>query len=98
MAARVRAIVAAAVLAAAPAAAGELFGPLPPGPGRDEVEYTCSACHSLAIVKQQRLSRAVWDGLLVWMVEEQGMPDPDADERSLILDYLAEHFSPDTPR
>jgi len=94
---RLCAIAAAAALAA-PATAGELFGALPAGPGHDEVEITCSACHSLAIVKQQRLNRTVWDQLLVWMVEEQGMPELDGDERALILDYLAAHFGPHVPR
>ncbi|MDX1402307.1 MAG: hypothetical protein R3245_10320 [Kiloniellales bacterium] len=65
---------------------------LPPGPGREEVYYSCQACHSLAIVKQQGLSRESWDETLVWMVEEQGMPEPDPVERNLILDYLANHY------
>ena len=90
-----RAAAAAAALAAAPAAAAN---DLPAGPGSDLVEGACAACHSLAIVTQQRLSRAVWDDVLAWMVEEQGMPALEADERALVLDYLAEHFAPDTPR
>lgn len=31
---------------------------------------------------------------LVWMVEEQGMPEPDEATWALILDYLAEHYGP----
>ncbi|MDX1424050.1 MAG: hypothetical protein R3322_12985 [Kiloniellales bacterium] len=69
---------------------------LPPGPGREEVFYGCQACHSLRIVVQQGLSRSRWDKTLTWMVEEQGMPEPDKDERALILDYLAEHYGPDS--
>jgi len=65
---------------------------LPPGPGREEVFYTCQACHSLAIVKQQGLPRYAWDDLLVWMVEEQGMPPLDPPERALVLGYLATYF------
>jgi cytochrome c len=56
--------------------AGDWDG-LPPGSGREEVYYSCQACHSLAIVKQQGLSRESWDETLVWMVEEQGMPEID---------------------
>jgi hypothetical protein len=52
----------------------------------------CNACHSLAIVKQQRLSRDVWDKLLDWMVEEQGMAEQTPERRLLILDYLAANF------
>ena len=69
---------------------------LPPGPGREEVFYGCQACHSLRIVVQQGLTRHSWDETLTWMVEEQGMPEPDEDERTLILDYLAEHYGPDS--
>ncbi|HET6922573.1 MAG TPA: c-type cytochrome [Anaeromyxobacteraceae bacterium] len=69
------------------------FGPnWPAGPGQVEAGRLCAACHSLAIVKQQRLSRARWDKLLDWMVESQGMAAPAAEQRALILDYLAAHF------
>ncbi|HSN93364.1 MAG TPA: hypothetical protein VLS93_19190, partial [Anaeromyxobacteraceae bacterium] len=71
------------------------FGPgWPAGPGQVETGQLCGACHSLAIVKQQRLSRARWDRLLDWMVEEQGMAAQPPDRRALILDYLAAHFGP----
>lgn len=65
---------------------------LPPGAGREEVYYTCQACHSLAIVKQQGLSRESWDETLAWMVEEQGMPELETAERDLILDYLSSRY------
>nr|VFJ93607.1 MAG: hypothetical protein BECKH772B_GA0070898_100478 [Candidatus Kentron sp. H]VFJ94040.1 MAG: hypothetical protein BECKH772A_GA0070896_100658 [Candidatus Kentron sp. H]VFK01249.1 MAG: hypothetical protein BECKH772C_GA0070978_100617 [Candidatus Kentron sp. H] len=72
--------------------AGARWGGLPPGPGREDVFYTCQICHSLAIVKQQALDRSAWDETLTWMVEEQGMREPDAERRRRILDYLATHF------
>lgn len=68
------------------------WGGLPPGPGREEVYYACTACHSIRMVTQQGLNRKRWDDTLVWMVEEQGMDALAAEERNLILDYLAEHF------
>ncbi len=75
-----------------PAAAAD-FGPdWPAGPGQAETGQLCNACHSLAIVKQQQLSRDNWDKLLVWMVEEQGMAEQSPERRALILDYLATHF------
>lgn len=74
------------------------FMGLPPGPGREEVFYTCSACHSIRMVTQQRLRRDVWDETLTWMVEEQEMPELEADERQVILDYLATFLSDTTPR
>lgn len=67
---------------------------LPPGPGREEVFYTCQACHSLRIVVQQGLTRHSWEETLTWMVEEQGMPEPDEETLSLILDYLAANYGP----
>ncbi|MBK5939113.1 c-type cytochrome [Halochromatium roseum] len=66
---------------------------LPPGPGREEVYYTCTACHSIRMVTQQGLSRERWDETLEWMVEEQGMAEiEDPAVRDLILDYLATHY------
>ena len=65
---------------------------LPADPGRDEVFGICGACHSLMIVKQQGLDRDAWEETLVWMVEEQGMPELDPETLSLILDYLARHY------
>ena len=71
---------------------------LPAGPGREEVFYTCQACHSLAIVKQQGLDRDSWDESLVWMVEEQEMEPLDPEDRKLVLDYLATHFGRDSSK
>ncbi|MFQ5955317.1 MAG: hypothetical protein ACE5JZ_09670 [Kiloniellales bacterium] len=76
----------------------EDFQGLPPGPGREEVFYTCTACHSIMLVKQQRLRRDVWDETLDWMVEEQDMPELDPDQRKIILDYLSTYLSATTPR
>jgi cytochrome c len=72
----------------------EDWGGLPPGPGREEVYYGCQACHSLRIVVQQGLSRDSWDETLVWMVDEQGMPELEPEEHELILDYLAKNYGP----
>jgi cytochrome c len=64
----------------------------PPGPGQAEAGRLCNSCHSLTLVKQQKLSRKTWDQLLVWMVEEQGMAEQSPETRELILGYLTEHF------
>jgi len=80
--------------AAAQQANADDFGGLPPGPGQEEVYYTCQPCHSLMIVVQQGLTRDSWDETLVWMVEEQGMPELEPAERDLILDYLAQNYGP----
>ena len=41
-----------------------LGGDWPAGPGPDLTRYLCGTCRSLAIVKQQGLSRTDWDELL----------------------------------
>lgn len=68
---------------------------LPDAPGREEVAAYCGACHSLNLVVQQGLTRQAWTELLVWMVEEQGMPELDTAEHKLVIDYLAKYVGPD---
>jgi cytochrome c len=58
----------------------------------------CGACHSLRLVLQQRLSRDTWDDTLVYMVEEQAMPEIDPPDRKLVLDYLGKYLGRDVPR
>jgi len=71
------------------------FYPLPPGEGVDEVYYGCIACHSLRTVTNGAYSRAVWDELLDWMVDDQGMMEPEPDIRDVMLDYLATYIGED---
>ena len=71
---------------------------MPDHPGKEEVFYTCNACHSIRLVTQQRLPRDRWDQLLDWMVAEQGMAELTAEERQVILQYLATQYGPDVPR
>ena len=71
---------------------------MPDQPGREEVFYTCNACHSIHLVTQQRLPRERWDQLLDWMVKEQGMAELTTQQRRVILQYLATHYGPDVPR
>jgi hypothetical protein len=86
---------------AVPAAAQDddaALAALPDHAGKEEVYYTCSACHSIRLVSQQRLARGRWDQLLDWMVAEQGMTELAPEDRALILDYLEAAFGPDAPR
>lgn len=80
----------------APAWAGD-YGVLHEAPGVEETYIYCSACHSERLVAQQGLTREKWDHLLDWMVEEQGMTELEPEERTIILDYLAEHYNTDRP-
>ncbi len=69
------------------------LGGLPDAPGAEDTYYLCSACHSIALVTQQRLTDERWNYLWDWMVREQGMPEQDAETRQAILSYLQTHFS-----
>src|SRR5262245_8314428 len=61
--------------------------PLPEGPGREQVQATCGACHSLGNITNSRgNSRQGWDGLTKSMT---AMPDP---LRGQVLEYLASHY------
>lgn len=71
---------------------------LPLGPGAEEVEVYCSACHSLRTVAQQGLKRSDWDELLEWMVDEQEMDPLDDTDRQLVLDYLARNVNAEARR
>lgn len=79
--------------AAAVAGPAKDYGPdWPAGPGSAEAGQLCDSCHSLTLVKAQKLPRKTWDKLLDWMVEEQGMAEQTPEARERILDYLATHF------
>jgi len=67
---------------------------LPAGPGQEETFYTCTACHGLALVKSQGMSRERWNDTISFMVRTHNMPEPTAEERELIVSYLAEQFPP----
>jgi hypothetical protein len=69
------------------------FDNLPDTPGVEDTFYLCTACHSAAIIKQQRLTPARWDYLWTWMVQQQGMPEQDPETKEAILSYLKRHFS-----
>ena len=69
-------------------AVAESEPPLPQGPHRDVVEETCTACHSAAIILQNRMSRKRCDETITWMQNEQGLMDLPSQTRNQILDYL----------
>lgn len=67
---------------------------LPEGKGRDVTFYTCTACHGVALIKAQGLTRDLWDSTFDLMLEKHRMPPVKAAERAEILDYLSEQFPP----
>lgn len=92
----IRAAALALALVAVPAAAQmpETEDVLPAGPGREVVFPLCTACHASAVIRRSGLTRERWDELMDWMTERHGMPPLEGEQRTVIVDYLAEHFPP----
>jgi len=67
---------------------------LPEGKGREVTFYTCTACHGVALIKAQGLTRDLWDSTFDLMLEKHRMPPVKPADRAEILDYLAEQFPP----
>ena len=72
-----------------------LFGGMPDDEGRLEVFGFCSGCHSIDLVLQQGLTRAVWEDVLVEMVRDQEMAPLRDDDRRKVLDYLEQYYGPE---
>ena len=73
----------------------ELFRGMPADEGRLQVFGFCASCHSIDLVLQQGLSRAVWEEVLVDMVNEHQMVPLEPEIRVKVLDYLEEYYGPD---
>ncbi|MCY3814759.1 MAG: hypothetical protein OXG59_00520 [Gammaproteobacteria bacterium] len=72
-----------------------LFRGMPDDDGRLQVFGFCGSCHSIDLVLQQGLSRAVWEQVLVEMVRDHEMAPLQPDVRVKVLDYLEEYYGPD---
>jgi hypothetical protein len=70
---------------------------LPDFKGREETFGYCIGCHSFRVVGRQGMDRARWDQTLTWMTDKHNMPEPDAETRKLLLDYLAQAYPADSP-
>jgi hypothetical protein len=69
----------------------------PPGPGRDDTFYSCTACHGFKLVAQQGMNRRQWEDSLQLMMDKHGMPKLDDKERKVVLDYLEATYPPRAP-
>lgn len=67
---------------------------LPDGTGRDETFYGCTACHGLAIVVRQGLTRQGWEDMLQLMYTRHNMAELPREDEAAILTYLTEKFPP----
>lgn len=61
------------------------------GPGWEDVRAHCGACHSLALVTQNRGDAEHWRSLIRWMQASQNLWDLGPAETQ-IVDYLAAHY------
>ncbi len=82
-----------AVLIAVPALAQDQEIKLKPGPGLQQVEGNCGACHSLAYIPMNSafLNAAGWNAEVTKMIKAMGAPIPDADAKA-IEEYLAKNY------
>ena len=69
----------------------------PPGEGREETFYACTACHGFKLVAQQGMTRAQWDDSINLMIRRHNMPPLDDKDRGVLLDYLAAAYPPRAP-
>ncbi len=69
----------------------------PPGPGREDTFYSCTACHGFKLVAQQGMNRRQWEDSLQLMTDKHGMPPLPAKERETVLKYLEATFPPRAP-
>jgi hypothetical protein len=65
---------------------------LPEGEGRDLVWVHCNICHDLWLVRQQRLDRGAWKGVLNDMKNFGAFFSEE--QRGVILDYLVKNYGP----
>ncbi len=63
--------------------------------GKELFESYCGACHSIMLPKSQRLDRNNWAWVIEDMVNDMGCAIKE-DEQVLVIDYLAEHFGPNS--
>src|SRR3546814_19233745 len=75
---------------------GQSLGPsaLPEGPGKEQVESVCTACHPASqITRSSGYTQADWSELTATMIDLSGHPE----RREEITGYLAAHFPPNQP-
>jgi len=93
---RALAIALLAAVATAPAAAQEKPVTLKKGPGVEQVEANCGACHSLDYIQMNSpfMTSSTWDAEISKMIKVFGAPISEADARA-IGDYLKANYGSD---
>jgi hypothetical protein len=59
--------------------------------GWEQVQANCSACHSLSLVTQNRMTRSNWINAIRWMQKKQGLWELGNAETA-IIDYLEKNY------
>lgn len=62
--------------------------------GWQQVQTTCTTCHSAQLITQNSGSREVWHSRILWMQDTQGLQQLAPELEATILDYLAENYGP----
>ena len=68
---------------------------LPKDPGWELVRAHCGACHSHAVIRQQRGDHAFWRATIERMQDQHGLWAFDTETHRTIVDYLAQAFAAD---
>ena len=89
------AVCVAAVLLPLPALADEKPVELKQGPGLEQVENNCGACHSLDYIPMNSpfLDAKGWEAEVTKMIKAYGAPIDDADAKA-IAEYLKANYGP----
>ena len=64
--------------------------------GWQEVQATCTECHSSLLITQNSGDKAVWESRIRWMQETQGLQALAPELEESILDYLAANYGQKT--
>tara|TARA_B100001094_G_C17646967_1_gene537758 strand:- start:254 stop:523 length:270 start_codon:yes stop_codon:yes gene_type:complete len=57
------------------------------------LKYSCSSCHSLNIIYQQRLNEERWKEIILLMYNENGMTKLDKKYEDRLIKYLSKNYN-----
>ena len=80
---------------AAPAPATDAASGLVIAQGWDLVRAHCGACHSHALLTQQRGDELFWADIIARMQRDHGLWHIGTAQQETMTGYLAEHYAPD---
>ena len=60
---------------------------------QDILKFSCSSCHSLNIVYQQRLNAERWKEIILLMYNENGMAKLEKKYEDRLINYLSKNYN-----